>query len=425
MAQQPGGRARGVQAAGHTLDNGQHLLIGAYTETLKLLRTLGVDEQQVLLRMPLCLVDHHGVGLRLNPGPAMPAFTLAVLRHSGWRLRDRLALLATATGWVARRFECDAALTVAALTARLPEAVRCELIDPLCVAALNTPATEASATVFLRVLKDSLFSGPGCADLLVPKVDLSALLPEPAQHWLHQNGAQLRWGTRVTTLKNTPTHWQVNGESFDRVILAASATEAARLTQTVAPTWSKITAALLFEPIVTVYAHSAGTRLAAPMIALPCHVALKSDGTSQGDLTPAGGLSQNSRFGSAAHPELTPAQFVFDRGQLGGPPGLLAFVISGAQPWVDAGTAATTAATLAQAKTALGHHLKAPLQVVQSITEKRATFRCTPGLLRPSHFIAPGLHAAGDYVVGEYPATLEAAVRSGLQAAASTDGVDG
>ena len=48
-----------------------------------------------------------------------------------------------------------------------------------------------------------------------------------------------------------------------------------------------------------------------------------------------------------------------------------------------------------------------------SLAEKRATFRCTPGLRRPGAAIAPGLFAAGDYVAGPYPATIEGAVRAG------------
>jgi len=53
------------------------------------------------------------------------------------------------------------------------------------------------------------------------------------------------------------------------------------------------------------------------------------------------------------------------------------------------------------------------------LTEKRATFRCTPALERPPMAIAPGLLAAGDYVRGPYPATLEGAVRSAVAAVQS------
>ena len=388
MAAQLGGRARAVDAAGLTLDNGQHILIGAYVDTLALLRTIGVDADRVFLRTPLRLSDADGTGLHLRAGSPLAAFAAAVLRRRGWRPRDRLALLAAATGWAWRRFRCDPALTVAALTASLPAAVRTDLIDPLCVAALNTPASDASASVFLRVLKDALFSGPGSADLLLPRASLSALLPSPAQHWLTDAGAELRLQHRVESLAAQADGWLLDGEPFDHVVLAVTPTEAARLTRAIAPEWSRSAAALRYEPIVTVYLRSAGARLPEPMLAL--------------------------RAGAQA-----PAQFVFDRGQLGGAEGLLAFVVSGAQPWVDHGMDATAQATLKQARATLGPYLREPLQLIQTITEKRATFRCTPGLQRPSASIAAGLHAAGDHVAGPYPATLEGAVRSGLQAVRS------
>ena len=61
--------------------------------------------------------------------------------------------------------------------------------------------------------------------------------------------------------------------------------------------------------------------------------------------------------------------------------------------------------------------MKVQVTPLLTITEKRATFACTPGLQRPPPAIAPGLLACGDYIAGPYPATLEGAVRSGLQAA--------
>ena len=388
MAAQLGGRARAVPIAGLTLDNGQHILIGAYSATLALMRSVGVAPERVLLRSPLRIAYPDGSGLVLQAGRPIPQFALAVMRTRAWPWLDRFALLGAAARWAVAGFRCDLHLSVAQLTAGLPDSVRRDLIDPLCVAALNTPAEAASASVFLRVLKDALFSGAGSADLLLPRSDLGQLLPAPAAQWLAQAGAAVRCGHRVQLIEAGAPAWRVDGEAFDHVILATSATEAARLVAPISADWALAARAMRYEPIVTVYLRSAGTRLPEPMLAL------RADA-------------------------LSPAQFVFDRGQLGGPEGLLAFVVSGAAHWVSRGTPATLEAVHRQARSALGAHLRGPLETTQVLTEKRATFACTPALARPAARIAQGLHAGGDYVAGPYPATLEGAVRSGMTAAAA------
>ena len=389
MAPQLGGRARRVDVDGIALDNGQHILIGAYRETLRLMRTVGVDSDAVFVRTPLRLTYPDGHGLQLPPGPPMWAFVRGVMRLRAWRVRDRLALLAAAAGWLRSRFQCDAALTVAELTASLPEAVRADLVDPLCVAALNTPSQTASASVFLRVIRDALFSGPGSADLLLPKLRLTELFPGPAAQWLARCGVTVLRSRRVDAVTSDAGRWRVDGVPFDHVVIATSAVEAARLIAPVQRDWAAMAAALRYEPIITVYAQCGGARLGQPMLAL---------------------RSNDTRW---------PAQFVFDQGQLGGRDGLLGFVISGAQAWVDRGADATCDAVLKQAQQMLYSQLPQPLRVQRLLTEKRATFCCTPGLRRPPGSILPRLHAAGDYVAGPYPATLEGAVRSGVDAVRS------
>lgn len=383
MAARPGGRARNVDAA---LDNGQHICIGAYAETLRLMRAVGVGEADAFVRRPLTLVDAAGAGLRLGAGPPRTAFALAVLRRSGWRWRERFALLRLASRWSRQRFACDPATTVDDLCAALPAAVRHDFIEPLCVAALNTPAAEASGAVFLRVLADALQSGPGSADLLLPRLGLGALFPTPALAWLAQRGATVELGRRVDRVERQGDGWSVDGNGFDRVVLAASAVESARLASAHSQSWADRAAALRYEPIVTVYTRSVGAVLPEPMLALRADAA-------------------------------RPAQFAFDRGQLGGPPGLIALVASGAAAWVERGMAATERAALAQAESELRPFLRGPLEAVRTLVEKRATFACTPALDRPPALIAAGLLAAGDYVDGPYPATLEGAVRSGVAAA--------
>jgi hydroxysqualene dehydroxylase len=398
MAPRLGGRARQVEhSEGLALDNGQHILIGAYRETLALMRRVGADPDLLLQRSPLALVNPQGQGLRLPPGGPVQAFARAVLSHRGWSLSDRLGLLLTALRWRLGGFEAQPQDSVERITQGLSAAVRRDLIEPLCVAALNTPAQQASAQVFLRVLRDALFNGPGSADLLLPRAALSALLPTPAAAWLIQAGAELRCGSRAVALSPQGGGWAIDGEAFDAVVLACTAPEAARLTHSIAPGWSQAAGAFEYEPIVTVYLRSPGTRLPQAMTTL-------------------------------AAGESAPAQFVFDLGAVdgGGPrDGVFAFVASGARAWVERGLDATATATLQQAQTAFrAGTWRQPPQLLRVLAERRATFLCAPGLRRPSGHIAAGLEAAGDYIDGPYPATLEGAVRSG-QAAAAAIGLAG
>ena len=366
------------------LDNGQHILIGAYTETLRLMRVVGVDADQALLRLPLTLLFPDGLGLQL-PSLRAPFDALAgILRARGWNWADKAALLRTAIGWQIAGFQCSPQQSVADLCRPLTARVNNELIEPLCVAALNTPADRSSGQVFLRVIQDSLFGAPGGSHLLLPRADLGSLFPQPAVQWLEQQGTTITLAHRVHAIAPQAQQWRVDGALFDRVLLACPPWDAARLVAgsgVPADTWLQHTQALQFEAIATVYARSRA-RLAQPMLSL------RSDSTA-------------------------PAQFVFDRGQLGGAgveqPGLLAFVVSASHG--DRQTLED--AVIRQGKSQLG---LAYLQAVRTVIEKRATFACTPGLQRPAQQIAPGLLACGDYVEGPYPATLEGAVRSGVAA---------
>ena len=395
-ARTPGGRARalGVQGADGgalTLDNGQHLLIGAYAACLRLMRTVGADPDALFTRLPLALSYPDGSGLVLPDAPPPWDALAGIARARGWSWRERAALLARAARWRLAGFTCAPEASVAALCAGLPARPIDECIAPLCVSALNTPLAQASGQVFLRVLRDSLFAGRGGSHLLLPRVDLGALFPAPALAWLQARGHSVALGRRVQALARAGAGWSVDGAPFDAVLLACDSVEAARLAATSEAAahergallaWAQCARALDFCAIATVYARQPAARgalLARPLLAL--------------------------------RPRATrPAQFVFDRGQLGGPAGLLAFVVSA----FEGERQQLAREVLAQAGEDLG---LAELALVQTVVEKRATFACTPALVRPPRAIAAGLQACGDYVAGPYPATLEGAVLHGVAAA--------
>ncbi len=103
MAPRLGGRARHVDHPELSIDNGQHILIGAYTETLRLMRLAGADPEQMFERRPLELIYPDGSGLCLPSGPPVLAFARGILRAPGWGWSDRLALAHAALGWSVRQ----------------------------------------------------------------------------------------------------------------------------------------------------------------------------------------------------------------------------------------------------------------------------------------------------------------------------------
>ena len=370
----PGGRARRVTTGGRELDNGQHILVGAYTGLLALMREVGADPDASLLRLPLdlrYLPLHDGFRLRAPhlPAPLHLAAALATARGLPWP--ERIAAIRFMQAMKSARFRLAADTTVCALLAAHGQSGRIArfLWHPLCISALNTLPEEASAQVFLAVLRDALAGARESSDLLIPRKDLSALFPEPAAAWLRAHGGELHCAHTVRDLAALR-------RGHDAVILAVGPHQLDTLLPDLLPHYD-------YRPIYTAYLqYPEGTRLPCPMLGLD------------------GGLMQ----------------WVFDRGALTGERGLFACVIS-AQGAHQALQRPALAEALHAELAAQLPGLPAPLWT-QLIAEKRATLACTPNLPRigPATPL-PGVWLAGDYTDPEYPPTLEAAVRSGLRVA--------
>ena len=351
-----GGRARKVEVTlpngeSIALDNGQHVLLGAYRQTLDVMQTVGVDLDATLTRLPI---------------------KLSLFQTQHWSWLDYVSLVRTLAGWLLQGFSCPQGTTVIALSKNASPRVVQDLIEPLCLSALNTAPAEASGRVFLRVLKDAFTSKSyvwaggkyASSDMLISKVDLGRVFPSLASSWLQARGAVVRLGERVAELAPLQNE-------FDHVVIATPPWESARLLREVAPDWAASAELLTYRAIATVYAQARGDfELPTPMLALP------SDA-------------------------LNPAQFVFRRSEV---KGLLAFVVSDAKGEREE----LERLVLAQGQAILG----VALQAVFTIVEKRATFACTAQMKRPAKLVLAGLSVIGDYVDGPYPSTIEGAVMS-------------
>ncbi len=387
-----GGRARRVMHEGVALDNGQHLLIGAYRDTLALIGRVH-DGPPPLLRTPLRLQVGRDLELRCPPWPAPLHLAAGLLGASGLSWGDRLAAASMMLKLRMGGYKVPPDWTVARLMDQHTQTPRLRrlLWEPLCIAALNTGTAEADAQVFATVLGHSLGGAADAADLVYPATDLGALFPDAAAQRIDRLGGEIRLGTTVR-------HIARDSQGFELALDAATrhadhvvwATDPARLAgptadlPELAPVREQV-AAFAYLPIVTVYLHYPDP--------------LPFDGPMLGD---ADG----------------PVQWFFDRGQLCGQTGWVGAVCSAAEVWRGVDRDAIGALAANQVKSLFRTGMTPDQTLV--ITEKRATFACTPGLVRPARRTAlPRFHLAGDYTASPYPATLEAAVQSGLECAAA------
>ncbi|MFO7542604.1 MAG: hydroxysqualene dehydroxylase HpnE [Thiobacillus sp.] len=379
-----GGRARKVELEGQPLDNGQHILLGAYEQTLQLIARLHPSSaDEALWRLPLAIDQPPDFSMACPRLPAPMHLLAGLLGADGLSVREKLA----AARWVhavLKGPDAPGTQTVSQLTHSQPEKLSRLLWHPLCISALNTPPETASARVFQDVMRAAFGGRTRHSDLLLPRRDLTALLPAPAASRLVELGGDVRLSSRVRMLDATAASVTAasNDETatYSHVILAVAPQHLPALATHVPalkPTGDAV-AGYDYQPIATGYLqYDPEFKLDKPMFAL------------------ANG----------------PAQYVFDRGQSHGQAGLLAFVASAAAhlspDWLD------------QAEAQLQRIARpgAP-KWRKAIVEKQATYACLPDMPRPAVRTAhPRIFLAGDYTAGAYPATLESATSSGVQSA--------
>lgn len=398
---QLGGRARtvAVETGGllHLLDNGQHILLGAYHETLALLEKIGVDAKKAFLRIPLHIQmqsnsAHSEFSFKaLDALPAPFNLLLGLLLCKGISLNERITALRFVHQLKKNHYQIsdDLILQDFLIAQRQSKKLIRFLWEPLCLAALNTPLSKASTRIFLHVLRDTFSGSKRNSDFLLPRLDLSQIISEPLSQYIQHKGGTVRLNQRIRGIEALEKGFVLETRHeklhFSHVIIAVSPARMEKLVHQLPKLRHTIDqiSAYHFQPIYTVYfQYPPGTQLPSAIT----------------------GMSG------------TIAQWVFDRGQLCGQQSLVSVIVSAEgkhQQLTQDELALTIAKELNRAFPALSKPLWHKV-----IAEKRATFSCEPNLERPTNrTLQPNLFLAGDYTYAEYPGTIEGAIRSGMYCA--------
>ncbi|RDH84574.1 MAG: hypothetical protein DIZ80_03660 [endosymbiont of Galathealinum brachiosum] len=398
-----GGRARSIEWNGMALDNGQHLMIGAYQKMLECLKTIDADVTKLFKQLPhrMLMMDaqtgNTAFDLQLPTYPAPLHLLFGVLNTPSLSIKEKLLLLLRFNRLLNTEIKTDISVSEWLSQAKLPVSYCKNLLEPVCLAALTTHPHQASAKAFQNVLQQTFNAPANFTDLLIPTTDLGRVFPALAKEYILKQGGEIRTRSKVQQLQSEGSRIKsilINNEtmSFDQIILATPPVASAKLLHK-QPGCEKLNAQisrLEYEPVSTLYLHfERPVPLPYPMLG----------------------------------------------------------VINGISEWVFERTLSGHNDVLAVVFSAQGKHLKMPVDELvetvynelgniienlpellhsQLITEKRATFQCHPDIDKDRPNINTGLNnlkLCGDYVYIEennqpgLPSTLEGALRSGVKCA--------
>jgi squalene synthase HpnD len=399
-----GGRAHSFvePKTGLVLDNGQHILMGCYHETLDLLRQLGTEDR---LHTPPSLAvpfySEKGRSVLAASAPAPLHLLSALLRYGELSGADkfsaiRLALRLragqhptpheTARDWM-RRWK------------QTPNLVRA-LWEPLCIAALNEPVESASAQLFATVIRKSFLAGAADSTIYLSRVGLSELFAPEVARLLAMCGSSLRLQAPVTGLR-------FEGSALREIQFTDGSTLQPEAVVSALP-WHVLRNLL-----------PAGSKLAgvcreigdAPIVSL--HLWMDRPVLDE----PFVGLLDS------------PVHWVFSRNHIhgadAGQPGhVITAVVSGARNLLDLSATALEELTLKELARFLPAARGANVLHRMVYKARSATFAATPGTetLRPGNVTEWGnFWLAGDWTDTGLPATIEGAILSGRRAAAVVD----
>jgi squalene-associated FAD-dependent desaturase len=410
-----GGRATAFpdRDTGELVDNGQHILLGCYTETFSFLRDIGAqDNVRLEPQLAITMIDRAGKRTRLSC-PALPAplqLVAGVLEWEALSWRDRLSVLGMATPLKNARRELKPGATMKAAspdetvenwlirngqTARLREL----LWDPLAMAALNQPPDQAAAPPFARVLAEMFSDDPRAAAIALPTKPLHLMYAEPAREYIESHGGIVRIGATakvvLTAEGDAVAGVRVGGDTWHarHVISSVPWFALPELFDAEPPALQGVidrARRMASSPIVTVNLWFDRRVLDQPFIGLP-------------------GRAMQWVFDT---------RLVFGRLRDDGA-SHLSLVSSGASGILAETNEALIRAAHEELLDALPDVRDARLLRATVVREPRATFSLAPGqpIRPPTETDLKGFLLAGDWTDTGLPATIESAVRSGHGAA--------
>jgi hydroxysqualene dehydroxylase len=400
-----GGRARKIAYQNYTFDNGQHLLVGAYQNTLNIIKDIWylndasfnldkifhIHDIQWHVYANLKQNKQHYVFNQLNF--SLPKIHMCCFKNYlnaylsislfystlSWKKRFHFIRIMHSLKWHNYQIPHNQPIKTVAdwyTYVNMPIALAENFFTPLCLATLNTPVDKASIKCFFAIIQATLASGKTqYAQLYVPKYDLTHIFVDPMLAYFKHHAEK-----RVNIHLSTPIY-DINDlrKKYDAIIIA--------------------TPYYAMKKIVNCLSQSSSYRLGLSDIHLPDMQYMPITTLY---------VFSSVHLDDISHIYNIPF-LIYENDVIFQKENSIWAIVCSAQYLNDD-----------EAKAKLNHYQKifgAIFYLIKRICEKRATHASTPNKAIINAHLHANIFLAGDYLHPSYPATLESAVIAGQEAA--------
>lgn len=383
-----GGRAYSFRDNGDIIDNGQHIMMGCYRETLKFLRTIGTtDRLSIQDRLKIDFMHSHKglTPLKTGNSPYPINLLLGLLSYKALGFSERLEIIRLFSKLIFIKPEEDLTILEWLKKERQSPGAIKAFWEILSVGALNTDISRASASIFASILKVMFLKGNSAASIILPRTGLSELYCEDSARFICQNGGSIMLSEAVKGV-------EIKDNKVQKIILQSR----------------EVTS---FDFVISAVPYYAFRRIFPEEFV---H-SLKMENISYSSILSLNIWMKEIPFTGEFYGLIdSPVQWVFNHRSY------ITIVISNADGILDKSKEDLEDLILSELEEFFPQFKRDAVTGTRLIKEKRATFVPAPDILKQRpETISPvkNLFLAGDWTQTGLPATIEGAVLSGRKAA--------
>jgi squalene-associated FAD-dependent desaturase len=184
------------EVSGEIIDNGQHIMMGCYKETLSFLTLIGANENFIYqTKLKVDFIDYGFKKYKLHASNLFYPLNLfaGFLNYNAFTTGDKIRFFKFI---VKLPFVSKKRLSNFSVKQWLNDENQSEKLiksfwEILCVGSLNSNLEKASAQIFADVLKQIFFTGNFSSTIILPKLGLTESIIDPAFQFIKRNGGEI------------------------------------------------------------------------------------------------------------------------------------------------------------------------------------------------------------------------------------------